>query len=148
MTDPRTLPARPPSEVEWEELLVKLEITPRALRLAAEDRGEEAVRPLLMEAVAVEARWGHRLECLRDGQTMPLDPDFAISVLDERPLTEHFRELRGRHFAWIQRRGLEVWEWRSGTDEGGTVTAYQALQAMVLGDAELLARIRRGDTEG
>ena len=32
-------PQRPPSEVEWEELLVKYEITPRALRLAAEDAG-------------------------------------------------------------------------------------------------------------
>jgi hypothetical protein len=30
-------PAAPPSEVEWEELLVRYELTPRALRAALED---------------------------------------------------------------------------------------------------------------
>ena len=39
MRDTRDLPERPPSEVEWEELLVKLDIAPRALRVAVDDAG-------------------------------------------------------------------------------------------------------------
>ena len=78
---------------------------------------------------------------------MSLAPDPAPSTPEGGAPLDHFGALRGRHFAWIQRRGLEVWEWRTTAEEGGTVTAYQALQAMVMGDAELLARIRRGETE-
>ena len=39
-------PEAPPSEVEWEDLLVRVELAPRALRLALDDAGD-LIRVLL-----------------------------------------------------------------------------------------------------
>ncbi|HEX5726048.1 MAG TPA: hypothetical protein VFX98_11320, partial [Longimicrobiaceae bacterium] len=67
---PASLPARPPSAAEWEELLVRLEIAPRAARLALEDAGARAgaLRGPLLHLVRRERWLARALEALRDGK--------------------------------------------------------------------------------
>ncbi|HLM66422.1 MAG TPA: hypothetical protein VK358_02795, partial [Longimicrobium sp.] len=68
--DPRTFPARPPSEVEWEDLLVRVEIAPRALRIAVEDApgDQPEVADVLRWAVLAEAVLQDTLEAIIDGR--------------------------------------------------------------------------------
>lgn len=145
---PLEFPARPPSEVEWEELLVRLEITPRALRLAVEDAGGDSalVRGVLRDVIGKEIWWGELLQALREGRPVQMNRATASSAGREpgaSELVDGFAELRERNFAQVQRRGLGVWEWSSPVDErGDTLTAYQVLQWMAHGDGETLAAVR------
>ena len=139
--------ARPPSEVEWEDLLVRLEITPRALRLAVEDVGDSPqLRALLSVAAAREHGWGERLEDMREGRSFNENAGFGPAPEDGTGAAEWvavFTRQRERTFARVQRRGLEVWDWRSGPQPGNEPgTAYQLLQVMAHTDGELLAAIR------
>lgn len=148
----RSFAERPPSEVEWEDLLVRLEIVPRALRLAVEDAGDSPeVREVLNGALARE--WAVNdiyLPALRAGQ--PVHAIERISVdakvegdADARAMADTFARLRERNFAQVQRRGLNVWEWRSELEDGeGAVTAYQLMQWMARMDGETLAALRGG----
>jgi len=145
---PLGLPARPPSEVEWEELLVRLEITPRAVRLAVEDAGGDSavVREVLRDAIGKEIWWAELLQQLRDGRPVQMNraiPLFPGPEPSAGELVDGFAQLRERNFAQVQRRGLGVWEWESPVDGGqGTLTAYQVLQGMAHGDGETLAAVR------
>jgi hypothetical protein len=140
--------------VEWEELLVRLEIVPRALRLAVEDAGDSrAAREILARAVGGE-RWVHEilLPALRGGTPAPGSPGAlpdGESELDGAALAAAFTSLRDRNFAQIQRRGLGVWEWRSEVEGGsGSITAYQLMQWMARTDGELLAALRASGGNG
>ena len=149
MTSPlQEFPERPPSEVEWEDLLVRLEIVPRALRLAVEDAGDSP-RTRDVVAKAVEREWLVNellLPALRDGSPVHLGASASIQFdgePDSLALAEAFTALRDRNFAQVQRRGLNVWEWRSEVDGGtGQVTAYQMMQWMARSDGETLAEVR------
>ena len=152
MTSPlQQFPERPPSEVEWEDLLVRLEIVPRALRLAVEDVGDsQKAREVLAHAVGSEA-WVHQvlLPALRGGAPVPGSPSASLDIEgngnepDAAALAAAFASLRDRNFAQIQRRGLGVWEWRSPVEGGsGSVTAYQLMQWMARTDGETLAAVR------
>lgn len=140
-------PAAPPSEVEWEELLVRYELTPRALRVALED-GEldgparERVGDLLRALVAHELQAARLLAAMRDGR--PVDGETGIEMMTADPgaAYERFAALRGRNFAAVQRRGLEVWGWRAEAPGIGAVTAYQLILASTALDAETLAGMR------
>ena len=59
---------------------------------------------------------------------------------DDDPLgrVRRFAGLRARTFAMVQRRGLDVWDWRVEGD--GTV--YQLLRWLAEHDASLLTRLR------
>lgn len=158
MTSPlQRFPERPPSEVEWEDLLVRLEIVPRALRLAVEDAGDSrAARDVLARAVGTEG-WVHQvlLPALRGGTPAPGNPSASLDIdrdgsePDAAALAAAFASLRDRNFAQIQRRGLGVWEWRSEVEGGsGSITAYQLMQWMAHTDGETLAALRAGGGEG
>lgn len=146
-TDPRTLPARPPSEVEWEDLLVRVEIMPRALRVAVEDAPPDDgdLRSILQRAVAMEAKLQLQLMAMVDDVPMPDARGVAalqdgISTAEE--LVAEYGRWRTRNFVMLQRRGINVWEWRvRGGDQDGA-TAYQLLLAAAARDGELLAAVR------
>jgi hypothetical protein len=146
--DPRDLPARPPSEVEWEELLVKLEIAPRAIRVAVEDAADSpALHEIVRRAALMEHWWGERLEDLRAGRSFSLEVAFAGWSMDGEPpnnrqALEVLAAERERNFGKLQRRGLEVWEWRSELVEGHPLTAYQFAQLRAAADAEVIRSIR------
>lgn len=139
------LPRRPPSEVEWEDLLVRLEIVPRVVRntLEAVRRDDPRVADLLRERVTTEARVGRWLESLVPGAAaaQSRDPEPADRG-DADALSHRFSSLRARTFAMVQRRGVEVWEWEGALEPGRPVTVYQVLRWLALGDAAALAALR------
>lgn len=146
---PFTLAPRPPSEVEWEELLVRLEITPRALRLAVEDAGGDSpgARAVLQGALGREMWWDHILPDLRAGN--PILGEFSLDIErngrepDAGAMADAFARMRERNFAQVQRRGLGVWDWESPVQGlGATLTAYQVLQYIARMDGEMLASLR------
>lgn len=140
------IPPRPASVGDWEELLVRLEIAPRALRNAVEDAtpGDPAVRKQLEIAVAHETLCLDRLERLREGRPIPADVAGGTpsGEQDTPALLQAFARLRGRAFSTVQRRGLEVWGWTSPLIPDGTLTTYRLLRALSAHDARLLAATR------
>ncbi|HEX5872863.1 MAG TPA: hypothetical protein VFY65_20670 [Longimicrobium sp.] len=150
-TDPRTLPARPPSEVEWEDLLVRVEIMPRALRVAIEDapEGHSGVARVLQMGVMAEMALQQMLEAMVDGRELPEDSGLGVEGMpgDPQALLAEYARLRFRSFVMVQRRGLNVWDWkvRGGAYPGAT--AYQLFQAAAQTDGMLLAAIRGAGRE-
>jgi hypothetical protein len=138
-------PARPASEVEWEELLVRYEIAPRALALALADAvgdsGEEATR-LLRTLADQEVEAGVVLEAMRSGQFTLHRAEWQPGA-DAAAFAALFTEWRRRNFAALQRRGLEVWEWRAQAPGQGEITAHQLLCQALEQDAAALAGLRR-----
>jgi len=138
-------PERPPSEVEWEELLVRYELTPRALRVAVGDVGDERAGPALEEALVTllteEIEASGLLQSMRPG-TAAREGDRARTRGEgARAMVDAFADLRGRNFAAVQRRGIDVWEW--SIDQGGArVTPYRLIQSSVARDGEALATVR------
>lgn len=141
-------PERPASEVEWEDLLVRLEIGPRAFRIAAADLNGDAIDRLLEVAHASmmhEMGLSAVLDAMRGGTNAPSSAgavwekseqgDALSSTLDR------WAALRSRNFAMVQRRGLGVWDWAAEGGILGTqrVTAHQALLATLAFDAQALA---------
>ena len=140
-------PAAPPSEVEWEELLVRYELGPRALRSAldgveldgdARERVGDLVRVLVFNEIQVSALFA----AMRDGVPVRTEPRIVMLSDDPRAACARFAELRGRNFAAVQRRGLEVWGWRAESPWMGPVTAHQLILASTALDAETLAGVR------
>ena len=154
---PRALDARPADIAEWEDLLVRLEIGPLALRSTLETVPAEdpAVRQQLAAMLATEAWAVDAIAALRGQRPVearPATADAAASTteaLDRDTLSHRYAALRRKNFAQVQRRGLEVWEWRSAWDEGGEITAFGLLSLLVAEDVRSLAAIRsRGHAGG
>ncbi|SOD03011.1 hypothetical protein SAMN05216486_10738 [bacterium JGI 053] len=140
-------PATPPSEVEWEELLVRYELTPRALHatlddVALEGDARDRVGDLLRALVANELQVTELFAAMRDGLPVQVDPRIEVMSAEPRAAYERFAALRGRNFAAVQRRGLEVWGWSAEAPGQGTVTAHQLILASTALDAETLAGVR------
>jgi hypothetical protein len=135
------LPARPPAVAEWEDLLVRLEIMPRALRGTLEDsrRDEDALRETLEELLDRELRVGRWLEraAFGDAESAPA----GAAAPDVRWLEDRFAAARARNFAMVQRRGVDVWAW-AGELDGTRVTVYQLLSGLMRADAAALAALR------
>ncbi|HEY0015920.1 MAG TPA: hypothetical protein VGC13_06360 [Longimicrobium sp.] len=150
--DPRTLPARPPSEVEWEDLLVRVEIAARALRVAVEDAPADhpGVVQALGTGVRGEMALQRMLEAMVDGRELPADLGVGAEVVagDAPSLVAEYGRLRYRSFLMVQRRGLNVWDWqvRGGPYDGAT--AYQLFQAAARTDGALLAAVRGAARQG
>jgi hypothetical protein len=146
VSEPRFL-AAPASEVEWEELLVRYELTPRVVRTLLDDaelddEARERAADLLRALVANELQVAALFAAMRDGR--PVESGTRIELMADGPhaARERFSELRGRNFAAVQRRGLEVWGWRTEAPGRGTVTAHQLILASTALDAETLAELR------
>lgn len=139
-----TLAERPESIAEWEELLLRLEIGPRALRNTLEEHPEEEwAREVLGELVASEATASAWLGSMRDAEPLGHPVSGPPQGSAEERL-DRFASLRSRNFAAMQRRGLEVWEWSARAEDGTEVTAYQLLSELLRRDADALARLRGG----
>lgn len=143
------LPARPDSVAEWEDLLVRLEIAPRAVRVTLEEvEDSTSAARALRTAAYREAEVGRLLESAAD---LPQSAGREDGVLAEDGLSAlsiRFASLRARTFALVQRRGLEVWEWRAPLPSGSAVTVYQLLLWLAKQDAALLAELRRARRGG
>jgi hypothetical protein len=140
-------PAAPPSEVEWEELLVRYELTPRALRAVLDDvelegGARDRVGDLLRALVVNELQVTELFAAMRDARPVLREPRIEMMSAEPRAAYERFAALRGRNFAAVQRRGLEVWGWRAESPETGSVTAHQLILASTALDAETLAGVR------
>jgi hypothetical protein len=140
-------PAAPPSEVEWEELLVRYELGPRALRAALDDaepdgEARERIGDLLRGMILNEIRVAALFAAMRDGAPIGRGTRIEVTPDEPRASYERFAALRGRNFAAVQRRGLEVWGWRAEAPWMGSVTAYQLILASTALDAETLAGVR------
>lgn len=137
-------PERPPSEVEWEELLVKYEIAPRALAVAVSDVEDAEAGPAIEDALRTLLGAEHRASLLfaamREGR--PVEDRATGPGLDGvRAMADAFAQLRERNFNAVQRRGIDVWEWAA--EEGGArVTPYRLILASVARDGEALAMVR------
>jgi hypothetical protein len=130
--------------VEWEELLVRYELAPRALALALADAaggaGEGAAR-VVREMVARELAATRLLAAMRDGSPQAASTG-EVEAAPPAALAAQFSELRRCNFAALQRRGLEVWEWRARSPELGELTAHQLLCQALGQDAAALAGLR------
>jgi hypothetical protein len=139
-------PPHPAHVADWEDLLVRLEIAPRALRVTLEDApaGDPEVRGIVARAAAAERVFQRMMEAMRTGGPLPdsAPAGSAGSGDDTRALAEAFTSLRMRTFAMAQRRGVDVWAWQSADAEGRTLTVYQLFTRMVREDARLLADLR------
>lgn len=146
--DYTTLDARPPSIAEWEEVLIRVEIAPRALRVAADDAGDgPAVRAVLAAAAAAESAFDDVIAAMRDEAEVPassVDPGASGDGEegDAGALVDRFSQRRSRIFAQVQRRGLYVWDWSAGLPGGGRLTCYQLMAGMARHDGEVLAAVR------
>lgn len=150
--DPRTLPSRPPSEVEWEDLLMRVEIAPRALRVAVEDAPADhpGVTRVLGMGVMAEMALQQMLEAMVDGRELPADSGFGGEGMpgDPETLVAEYARLRTRSFVMVQRRGLNVWDWRVRGGAFPGATAYQLFQAAAHTDGILLAAVRAAVSPG
>ncbi len=142
------LPIRPPSEVEWEDLLLRLELMTRALRNTVEDRDLAVALPLLREMVSREARVGAWLERHAVSTVGGVGTENAANRWSETiwevpaGAVERIVSLRSRNFAMVQRRGLGVWDWQSDFEGEGPVSAYQLLYWLMSEDVRSLALLR------
>lgn len=137
----------PASEVEWEELLVRYELGPRALRVALDDLGDdegtaERVGELLRGLVLHELRAADLFAAMRERRPASTERGMEIRASTPRAAYERYAELRGRNFAAMQRRGIDVWGWRTEAPGRGTVTAHQLILSSTALDGETLAGIR------
>ncbi|HEV2130971.1 MAG TPA: hypothetical protein VGR27_07710 [Longimicrobiaceae bacterium] len=148
-------PPRPTDLAEWEELLVRLELGPRALRFAMDDidRPSAAVLEPLNRLVAMELWTARALDTMRrGGGAVPekigishVDP--ADAAAGARKRLEEYVALRTDNFAALQRRGIQVWEWSAELEGGGTVTAYQVVRRALQIDGEVLRAVRAAGHE-
>lgn len=145
-------PALPPSVGVWEDLLVRYEIAPRALRLAVADAAPEHAAGVMMPLgmlLSAELMAAGALKAMREGGTITGD-GFGVEdagAAGAEGLVAEYTTLRARNFAAVQRRGVDVWEWSARWGDG-TVTPFRLLSAAVAFDGAMLDAVRaaaRGD---
>jgi hypothetical protein len=136
----------PPSVAEWEDLLVRLEIMPRALRANLEEAGARGLETewVLRELVERETAAGAWLERAVTGEE-PRDADGpGVAGGGAEDLAGRFVRVRARNFAMVQRRGVQIWGWSAETPDGYTPTVHQVLAWLAENDAHALAHLRQG----
>lgn len=139
-------PPRPESEFEWEDLLVRLEVMPRALAVSMEDVGymNPAVDTILADLVDREENARQLLEgaaAAAEGWVAPLSMPSQVVIFQEDNMARFVR-LRVRNFAMVQRRGIDVWDWAARLDDGRRATVYQLFGYLAASDVETLAALR------
>lgn len=117
--DIATYPATPPGIAEWEDLLVRVELMPRALRTTLERaRPSDSQVPILLSEMLAFEEWVRpALHALRDSDTIPEFPDaygYSVVGLNGTALLEsmfdHLSSLRTKNFVQVQRRGIDAGE--------------------------------------
>jgi hypothetical protein len=148
------LPARPDHVAEWEDLLVRLELMPRAVRVALDERDIDPsrVHSVLDELLKRESWVGKALEAAAlTAAGLPLnapddpgrgDVEYPQVVFRQEDALERFVRLRNRNFAMVQRRGITVWDWEAPVGAEGRATVYQLLSVLARGDVRALAILR------
>ncbi len=141
-------PPHPPSEVEWEDLLLRLEVMTKAVRIAAEEPADgvdalEVVRALVGREIAAR---DFLERAAGEPSSAPAEPTPGSGPIQQE--VERFVRLRARNFAMMQRRGIDVWDWRAEVAEGRPATVYQFLTELVHRDVEALARLRGAPAGG
>jgi hypothetical protein len=145
------LPRLPISEVEWEDLLVRFEVMPRALRFVLEGLDAESAQVRLILASLLEREeWaGGLLESAARPENLAPVPPRDPQILEGTGLTmDRFIRTRARNFAMLQRRGVDVWEWVVRAEEISEATAYQLLTFLVRSDVIALAALRAAGRRG
>lgn len=138
---------RPPSEIEWEDLLIRLEVVPRVIRNRLEEADPADPRLALLLAGVVEreawvGRWLETVAATAVGAATsrrapePVDGDVEW-------LAHRFASLRARTFVMVQRRGLEVWEWAGDVEPGRPATVNQVLCWLAEHDGSALLDLRQ-----
>jgi hypothetical protein len=140
--------ARPLEVGEWEDLLLRFELGPRAIRIALDDHSgaPETLLACCARLVSAELRCSRALEAMQKGGTVPPGPDApaepgSAGAMLKR-LVEIYAAARARNFAALQRRGLEVWDWTAPLEEGGEVTAAQLVRYGLQVDGDVLGEVR------
>lgn len=146
-------PQRPESEFEWEDLLLRLEIMPRALRVELERAKKEEAPAILAVLTEREETVQRLLEAVAVAGVAPGEPgipsgaEASVSASGAGPAdgseVERFVRLRGRNFAMLQRRGIDVWNWKVRIGAAGEATVFQLLSFLAHEDVETLARLRQ-----
>lgn len=144
MLSPVDLPPLPGSEFEWEDLLVRIEVMPRALSVTIESAGavDSVVHEVLDDLVLREEEAARFLENLTAPEGADLRPPGGSARGSAEAKLARFARLRVRNFAMAQRRGIEVWEWSARLEGGERATVYQLFNYLARGDVEALARLR------
>jgi hypothetical protein len=104
------LPRRPDSEIEWEDLLVRLELMPKALRVLLDDLEDDApaVALLLRDLIARETFVRNFMERAAALEMSPPEQDSeAQPSRRQRDALDRFVRLRTRNFAIVQRSGRD-----------------------------------------
>jgi len=138
----------PDSEVEWEDLLLRIELMQRALRVVLEevDRESDEVGEVLLALVMRERSVRDFLEAaagLAEGELNASAPGGAPDRDPDLDPLGQFLRLRARNFAMVQRRGVAVWGWSAPTTTGDSATPHQVLQLLARADVAALAELRR-----
>ncbi|MEX2572364.1 MAG: hypothetical protein WD737_13780 [Gemmatimonadota bacterium] len=139
------VPRRPPSEFEWEDLLVRIEVMPKALRVALEQLPAQhpSVLPVLAAAGDREAGVRDFIERAsgEPGRPAALKTGAQSTAVHEDAL-DRFVRIRTRNFAMLQRRGIDVWNWEAHVADGETATIHQVLTVLSQEDVKALAALR------
>lgn len=146
-------PQRPPHIAEWEDLLIRFEVGPQAVRHLLDDAAlapgstdaASAVTGLLTTWVDAEAILATRLWTMRTGEAPPPSATAPPADSPDHPaaLLDRFARLRMRNFVMVQRRGLDVWDWKWSGSGMPDVSAFQLLGAAALRDVRQLELLRR-----
>ncbi|HET6230139.1 MAG TPA: hypothetical protein VFE05_08720 [Longimicrobiaceae bacterium] len=148
------VPERPADIAEWEDLLVRLEIAPRALRVAVDDAPADSpeVLRVVTEAAVREQANLDALVGLKSGEVAAPNASAAAPEWDGRrdaeAMVHVFAQLRNRLFAQVQRRGLEVWDWRAVDADGSVRTTFRLLVDVARGDGAALEAVRAAGRSG
>jgi hypothetical protein len=149
-------PAQPRDVAEWEDLLIRFEIAPRALRHTLEsarggidvpDPSLRRVADQLRHLAEREAEAWQWMQALREGGKLRVwaggpRPDATAADRPLRDDLDRFTSFRSRNFAWVQRRGVDVWGWSASHEKFGEVTPFRLISYLVRHDGHHLARIR------
>ncbi len=141
------VPELPESEVEWEDLLYRLELMTRALRVALEELPVESAgaRKVLRELADREESAGRLLEAAAD--VAAENDSLAAGPLQDESHgyeadVDRFLRCRAHNFAMLQRRGVDVWQWRVEVPGGGPIGVYPFLVWLARGDIDGLSALR------
>lgn len=145
----RDFAEHPADIAEWEELLARFELMPKAVSssLAQIDAHWAQIHPVLAGMLTRESWAAEALGALRGAGELPATPNPrapAVSRDDgERvAVCRQLADLRGRNFAQLQRRGLGVWEWLAERPGGVPLTTNRLIRHLVQQDGRSLQALR------